>query len=48
MFRIKGVPETYILDAQGVLKYVKVGPFASVEEIQGVVDPLLPELEEAR
>jgi cytochrome c biogenesis protein CcmG/thiol:disulfide interchange protein DsbE len=42
MFRIKGVPETYIVDTQGVLRYVKIGPFASAEEIQGAVDPLLP------
>jgi cytochrome c biogenesis protein CcmG/thiol:disulfide interchange protein DsbE len=41
MFRIKGVPETYILDTQGVLKYVKIGPFSSVDEIKGLVDPLL-------
>jgi cytochrome c biogenesis protein CcmG/thiol:disulfide interchange protein DsbE len=42
MFRIKGVPETYILDAQGVLKYVKIGPFTSVDEIKSLIDPLLP------
>jgi cytochrome c biogenesis protein CcmG/thiol:disulfide interchange protein DsbE len=42
MFRTKGVPETYILDTQGVLRYVKIGPFASVDEIRGVIDPLLP------
>ncbi len=41
MFRIKGVPETYILDTQGVLKYVKIGPFASVDEIKELVDPLI-------
>src|SRR6266540_6913333 len=32
MFRIKGVPETYFIDQNGVLQYVKVGPFASVDE----------------
>jgi hypothetical protein len=42
MFRIKGVPETYIVDTNGVLKYVKIGPFASAEEIQEVIGPLLP------
>lgn len=42
MFRIKGVPETYILDAEGVLRYVKIGPFSSVSEIRGLIDPLLP------
>ncbi len=42
LFRIKGVPETYVLDTQGVLKYVKIGPFSSVDEIRSAVDPLLP------
>jgi cytochrome c biogenesis protein CcmG, thiol:disulfide interchange protein DsbE len=41
MFRIKGVPETYILDPAGVLKYVKIGPFTSVDEIRTLIDPLL-------
>ncbi len=40
-FRIKGVPETYIIDRQGVVQYVKVGPFQSAEEIQMVVDRIL-------
>lgn len=42
MFRIKGVPETYIIDTKGVLRYVKIGPFLGVDEIRAVVDPLLP------
>jgi cytochrome c biogenesis protein CcmG/thiol:disulfide interchange protein DsbE len=42
MFRIKGVPETYILDPQGVLKYIKIGPFVSIDDIRAVIDPLLP------
>lgn len=42
LFRIKGVPETYILDVEGTLKYVKIGPFATAEDIKAVVDPLLP------
>lgn len=42
MFRIKGVPETFILDTAGVLRYVKIGPFASAEEIMAAIDPLLP------
>ena len=42
LFRIKGVPETYIIDANGVLKYVKIGPFLSVDEIRVMIDPLLP------
>ncbi|MEJ5240130.1 MAG: TlpA disulfide reductase family protein [Anaerolineales bacterium] len=40
-FRIKGVPETYIIDRQGVVQYVKVGPFQSLEEIKMVIDRIL-------
>ena len=39
--RKMGVPETYFVDRDGVLKYVQVGPFTSMEEIQTIVDPLL-------
>ena len=42
MFRIKGVPETYIIDTSGILRYVKIGPFLSVDEIRAMIDPLLP------
>jgi cytochrome c biogenesis protein CcmG/thiol:disulfide interchange protein DsbE len=41
MFRIKGVPETYFIDREGVLRYVKVGPFSALEEIQTQIDLLL-------
>jgi cytochrome c biogenesis protein CcmG/thiol:disulfide interchange protein DsbE len=41
MFRIKGVPETYFLDQEGVLRHVQVGPFTSVEDIKSVIDPML-------
>jgi cytochrome c biogenesis protein CcmG, thiol:disulfide interchange protein DsbE len=41
LFRIKGVPETYFIDQQGVLKHVQVGPFTSVDEIKSVIDPML-------
>jgi cytochrome c biogenesis protein CcmG/thiol:disulfide interchange protein DsbE len=40
--RNMGVPETYIIDRDGVLQYVKIGPFESLEEITSVIDPLLP------
>ncbi|MFN3742959.1 MAG: TlpA family protein disulfide reductase [Anaerolineales bacterium] len=40
-FRIKGVPETYILDREGVVRYVKIGPFRSGEEIRSVIDQIL-------
>ncbi len=41
LFRIKGVPETYFLDQQGVLQHVQVGPFTSVDDIKAIVDPML-------
>ena len=41
LFRIKGVPETYLIDQNGVLQYVKVGPFSSLDEIKAIVDGLI-------
>ena len=41
IFRIKGVPETYFIDSSGILRYVKVGPFTSADEIQAIVDGLI-------
>ncbi len=42
-FRIKGVPETYFIDKDGVLRYVQVGPFTSVDQIRAQIDTLLNE-----
>ena len=42
MFRIKGVPETYIIDTDGIIRYVKIGPFLNVDEIIAVIDPMFP------
>ncbi|MBU2610095.1 MAG: TlpA family protein disulfide reductase, partial [Chloroflexi bacterium] len=39
--RRMGVPETYIIDQQGILRFIKIGPFASVAEIQAAISPLL-------
>ncbi len=39
--RNMGVPETYIIDQQGVLRYIQIGPFQSAGEIQTIIDPLL-------
>jgi cytochrome c biogenesis protein CcmG/thiol:disulfide interchange protein DsbE len=36
-----GVPETYTIDKNGILRNIKIGPFVSVSEIQSVIDPLL-------
>lgn len=41
MFRIQGVPETYIIDREGRLAYVKKGPFQSQAEIQKAIEALL-------
>jgi cytochrome c biogenesis protein CcmG/thiol:disulfide interchange protein DsbE len=40
-FRIQGVPETYFIDQDGKLTFVKKGPFTSLGEIRAVIDPLL-------
>jgi cytochrome c biogenesis protein CcmG, thiol:disulfide interchange protein DsbE len=40
-FRIKGVPETYFIDRDGVLRYIQVGPFATEAQIRQQVDALL-------
>jgi cytochrome c biogenesis protein CcmG/thiol:disulfide interchange protein DsbE len=36
-----GVPETYIIDQQGVLRFIQIGPFQSVTEIKANIDPWL-------
>ncbi|PJB65233.1 MAG: hypothetical protein CO094_10495 [Anaerolineae bacterium CG_4_9_14_3_um_filter_57_17] len=40
-FRIKGVPETYFIDANGVLQYVQIGPFSSEAQIRQIIDTIL-------
>ena len=44
-FNVKGVPETYILDQQGQLQYVKFGPFLTIEEIVNAVEGVLLDTE---
>jgi len=41
LYGVTGVPETYIIDRSGNLAYIKIGPFASLEEIRSIIDPLL-------
>ena len=36
-----GVPETYIIDQQGLLRFIQIGPFQSVAEIHAIIDPIL-------
>ncbi|GAB4498646.1 MAG: TlpA disulfide reductase family protein [Anaerolineales bacterium] len=35
--RQMGVPETYLIDREGVLRKIKIGPFASIAEIQSFI-----------
>lgn len=37
-FRIRGVPETYVIDRQGLLAGFMIGPYASLAEIQAAVE----------
>jgi cytochrome c biogenesis protein CcmG/thiol:disulfide interchange protein DsbE len=40
-FRIRGVPETFFLNRQGEVAFVKIGPFTTLDEIMEHVDLLL-------
>jgi cytochrome c biogenesis protein CcmG/thiol:disulfide interchange protein DsbE len=40
-YRTTGVPETYVIDKNGNLAYVKLSPFLSQAEIKAAIDPLL-------
>lgn len=40
-FRIRGVPETFIVDQDGLIAHLQIGPFRSLEEILATIDPLL-------
>ena len=40
--RNMGVPETYVIDQDGVLQHIRIGPFMSLQQITAVIDPLLP------
>jgi len=40
-YRTTGVPETYIIDRNGQLAFVKLSPFVSIQEIHTAIDPLL-------
>jgi cytochrome c biogenesis protein CcmG/thiol:disulfide interchange protein DsbE len=41
LFRIKGVPETYLIDKNGKLANFQIGPYTSVAELKAMIDPLL-------
>lgn len=40
-FRIRGVPETYVIDRTGVITSVKKGPYSSIDEIRSAVERAL-------
>ena len=40
-FRARGVPETFVINQQGEITFVKIGPFTSLEEITQAIDLLL-------
>ncbi len=40
-FRIRGVPETYIIGPDGRLAAVKIGPYTSLEQIQSQIEAVL-------
>ncbi len=43
VFRIRGVPETYVLDREGRLAYIKIGPFENAQEIIEAIYQVLGE-----
>jgi cytochrome c biogenesis protein CcmG/thiol:disulfide interchange protein DsbE len=40
-YRIIGVPETFIIDKNGEIASFQKGPFRDLEQIKGLIDPLL-------
>lgn len=42
-FRATGVPETYIIDRQGVVAFTKFSPFTSLDEVKQAIDLVLGE-----
>ncbi len=40
-YQVHSVPETYILDRGGTLRFVKIGPFASLNEVLSAIETTL-------
>ncbi|MCK5795120.1 MAG: TlpA family protein disulfide reductase [Anaerolineales bacterium] len=40
-YRVRGVPETFIIDQNGIISHVQIGPYSSFEHIRSTIDPLL-------
>ncbi len=41
IYQVKAVPETFILDTEGALRYQKIGAFGSFSELQSAIDQVL-------
>jgi hypothetical protein len=35
-------PVGMVIDTNGIISYVKIGPFLNADEIKALIDPLLP------
>lgn len=46
-YGVYGVPETFVIDAQGIVRFKKAGPILSVAELSEVLDPILAERADA-
>lgn len=42
-YHLTGVPETYIIDGDGILRFVKIGPFVSLLELTSQIELALGE-----
>ena len=40
-YRVRGVPETFIIDQNGIISHVQIGPYSSLDHIKSTIDPLL-------
>jgi len=47
-YAIPGVPVTFFIDAEGIAKAYKIGPFQSREEIESALDTVWPSLTTAQ
>ena len=41
IYQVNSVPETYVLDADGTLRYLKIGSFTSIGEMISAVDAVI-------
>ena len=46
-YGVYGVPETYVIDQAGIIRYKHVGPLTP-EVVQSVIDPMLNELQKGQ